>query len=477
MLSRSLFGRVSALALVSGIVIGANGSALAGFVEINTLFIEGDQATADSTFSFLLDPVINNNGDIAFLGGTASSVQGGSFSGLFQTRNGTLETTLRGGDPINGGGTVTGFIQGPKDINDRGDLIVEVVDPSGPSGPVVSSFRNTNAGLELLTRVGDPSPTRPGAQILSAGRASLNAQGEALFDIGSGTPAVPPNPPSFAGSDIVRTGPGGQTSVIASGFDSNTGIFTGSFNRSDQNSNGDFASTTFLSGLPGGVPSGPKLVVSDGSGGLQILAGDNDVLSNGTQITNSFFSPNLFEPVDLNNNGEVALDVATTAVAGTSNNSGVLKAGPSGIEIVAFEGDAAPGTAETFGAFSSVNINDQGQVAFGARFGGSATPIFAFDGIFSTDPLGDVVSIITAGELLEVAPGDAREVLDLGFVAGAALNDLGDLVFRARFTDNSEGIFSASLATTPVPVPAALPLLLAAFGLLGIVARRRNAVR
>ena len=385
----------------------------------------------------MIEPVINNNGDVAFLGGTSSSTQGGSFSGAFQTRSGVLETAVREGDAILGGGSVNGFIQSPKDINDNGDLIIEVVDPNAPPGQSISSFRNTNAGLELLARAGGPSSARPGESFISLGRASLNAQGEALFDAGSGTPAVFPNPPSFAGSDIIRTGPGGQQSIFASGTDPGTGAFFGSFNRSDQNSNGDFATTTFVSGLPG-EDRGPSLILSD-SNGLQVLANDSDVLSNGTQITNSFFSRNLFEPVDLNNNGEVALEVATTALSGTSNDSAVLKAGPAGIEIVAFEGETAPGTSQTFSAFNGVNINDQGQVAFGARFDGTGTPIFLFDGLFSTDPLGDIVSIIAAGDLLEVNPGDEREVSSLRFTAGAGLNDLGILAFQAEFSDGSAG--------------------------------------
>ena len=72
--------------------------------------------------------------------------------------------------------------------------------------------------------------------------------------------------------------------------------------------------------------------------------------------------------------------------------------------------------------------------------------------------------------MIEVAPGEFRQVLHTMIYSRqfqdielAQINDRGELVFWASFTDGSSGIF---LATVPEPSVAAM-LILCAFGLSG----------
>ncbi|MBI2827020.1 MAG: PEP-CTERM sorting domain-containing protein [Planctomycetia bacterium] len=185
----------------------------------------------------------------------------------------------------------------------------------------------------------------------------------------------------------------------------------------------------------------------------------------------------LWQPL-LNRAGNVAF---IAALDDPSSLTGIWAGAPGNLTLVARQGDHAPGTPAgvDFGDLSitlggvpgdlqpnAPVINAQGQVAFlDDELSDSSA------GIWATDLLGNLVKIVRTGEPLEVAPGDFRMVSGLQFAGfsgnedgrASGFNDLGQVAFRAEFTDGTAGIFiSNAVAAVPEPGTLALAVLGAA---------------
>ena len=120
-------------------------------------------------------------------------------------------------------------------------------------------------------------------------------------------------------------------------------------------------------------------------------------------------------------------------------------------------------------------LNDAGQTAFSAQLTGSGVDETNNQGIWATNPTGALQLIARTGDPLEVAPGDFRTINGLSFIADtgnsdgrpSGFNNLGQLAFRAVFTDESQGVFVSSLVAIPEPSSFAL----AAVCVLGLIVR------
>lgn len=134
-----------------------------------------------------------------------------------------------------------------------------------------------------------------------------------------------------------------------------------------------------------------------------------------------------------------------------SNDFGIWK-GTSGadLRLVARRGDTVAGIDRTMVPAGPI-MNSVGQIVFGGRHG-----LYFYDANLG------VRYIIGPGDTLEVAPGDFRTIRSTGvgeisweWYAGelsgpengvsGSFNDQGQLAFRARFDDGSDGIFVARL--------------------------------
>ncbi len=100
-------------------------------------------------------------------------------------------------------------------------------------------------------------------------------------------------------------------------------------------------------------------------------------------------------------------------------------------------------------------VNDRGQAILGATIFG-ATLGQSFFGLLGVDTDGSLMTIVYEGQLIEVSPGDFREVaLILG--GGSAIedggsrtfNDNGQFVFSVVFTDFSQGHFATVVPSAP----------------------------
>jgi hypothetical protein len=157
----------------------------------------------------------------------------------------------------------------------------------------------------------------------------------------------------------------------------------------------------------------------------------------------------------LNNSGQIAFitELAGTGVNST-NDEGIWSGKLDALALVARRGDSAPGTSSSV-QFSDLDypaLNSAGQIAFRAGLTGSGVGSSNDRGIWATDVTGMLQLIALAGDQLEVAPGDFRTLSDINFSSASGnsdgrpsgFNNLGQLVYWARFTDGSQGVFVSS---------------------------------
>jgi hypothetical protein len=158
----------------------------------------------------------------------------------------------------------------------------------------------------------------------------------------------------------------------------------------------------------------------------------------------------------------------------TANEIGLWSNGMSSdgsLRLVVRQGGEAPGNEQgfVFGTFLEPSFNAAGQTAFmaaGYRLENEAVVENAF-GIWGQDRAGTLRLVARVGQNLEIGAGDEREIASLAFASNTGgedgkprgLNDLGQIVFRAAFTDGSSGIFVSDALTTPEPRCGAMLLL------------------
>jgi hypothetical protein len=198
-----------------------------------------------------------------------------------------------------------------------------------------------------------------------------------------------------------------------------------------------------------------------------------------------------FENPLLNGQGRLAFGAAVSGPGvGAHNEVGIWSEGRRGagkLELVARSGDAAPGTEPgvKFVNFLSPALNGAGQIAFGAVLTGAGVGQAEGNalGVWAEDRSGELHLIARTGDAVEVEPGDVRTIAFLDFASDTGgedgrprgWNDVGQLAFRARFTDGSSGIFVSSAVSVPEPANCGMPF--AWLGVLLICKGNRARVR
>ncbi|MDB5321445.1 MAG: hypothetical protein JWN40_3076 [Phycisphaerales bacterium] len=141
----------------------------------------------------------------------------------------------------------------------------------------------------------------------------------------------------------------------------------------------------------------------------------------------------------------------------TSNDSVIWRYDHGAFKSIARESDQAPGApaGTKLSSFSALTTNTVGQVAFTATLtstSGTSTALLGFDA-----SLGLTV-LAKKGDVLQLSPTDSRTLASLTLALlddggngqdgqATALNDAGQVAFRAVFTDNTQAIL-----TTRIPV-------------------------
>lgn len=160
-----------------------------------------------------------------------------------------------------------------------------------------------------------------------------------------------------------------------------------------------------------------------------------------------------YEPT-INSAGQVAFyGDEYNGIDFNTRKSGVWAGAPGALAMVAREGDPAPGMGLNFGSFSrnTPAMNRFGQVAFpntllNAPAGTSST-------LWVTGLDGELELVARSGDTIEVGPGDVRTILSLSMITfhgdedgkARGLNDLGQVAFKAGFTDGTNGVFVSNV--------------------------------
>jgi hypothetical protein len=171
----------------------------------------------------------------------------------------------------------------------------------------------------------------------------------------------------------------------------------------------------------------------------------------------------------LNDRGRAAFPayLAGPGVAPNVNDFGIWTQRGGSLTKVVRLGDPAPEMVNAPFIYidPAISFNRNGQLAFLALagqvgFGLSET------GIWATDQNGLLRLIVRTGQQIDVDDGagvDLRTISDLSFDTpdlggtgngdglGSAFNEWGQLVFGARFTDGSRGVFVSNLVRAPEP--------------------------
>jgi hypothetical protein len=161
----------------------------------------------------------------------------------------------------------------------------------------------------------------------------------------------------------------------------------------------------------------------------------------------------------------------------SSNDQGFWAGKADNLHLVAREGESLPGLSPTV-TINSVGgrLNDAGRLMLSGRLSSRTFPDSALNdqAFWVQDSFGDLQLIIKTGDLLEVAPGDFRQVRSFEI---NGFNNRGQVLFEAWFqtgspfqTISTSGLF----VSNPVAVPEPSTLVLSACLTMFVVSRRRN---
>ena len=340
-------------------------------------------------------------------------------------------------------------------LNRRGDVAFNASLTTAPYTTINSS--NSHDGLWILNRSGTVATALAGMNATELGESaqvvgfrtftypSLNQNGDAAI---ATTHKLNPASTTLSSSVWVVSASGSET-IAASGQPLPALGESAALSYLSQ-PGFNSAGTVVVNGgfnAPEGNPTfGTTIIVSDSEGlSLQAYSGGPAPGVAGHVFRDTFYE------ASIGSGGHIAF--FGSAWDGISSVSGVWAGRPDELQPVVLQGESAPNANATFGGFArnTPAVNRFGQLAFPATLsdsqsGASSTSLWA------TDLDENLMLIARVGSTFEVAVGDVRTVSSLTMLTNhgdddgrpRGLNDLGQIVFRAGFTDGTSGIFLSS---------------------------------
>jgi hypothetical protein len=384
----------------------------------------------DGQFANFRAPIINNKGEVAFVGLFSSSkTKSGSGQALFiRSSDGTWRITLEGEkatnlpEAISRFGAVTAF-------NDNGDLtfIAEFGSrpaKSDPANPVPGSdpndpaaapshvwnkalFLKSASGLKSLVKLGDDVPAMP-SHFSGFANASTSSQGVTAF---IGTYSDPD------GRGLFLIEQGKLRLVCRSGQrvgNGEEGTYSEHYYPSHINERGELAFLARIGDKSGIFVSRPK--------GVELIT----ITGRPSPIKGAYFMGFGHKTPAISHKGEVAF---VGYYNGPKAGRGLFVKGQGPMKIVVKSGDKVGDTTATFTDFLYPAINARGDVAFLGKFGGRNQGLF----------------IKTAKGIEEIAlvdkavPGGDKEETFNNFLH-SSINDRGEVVFYAQTKHPKTGV-------------------------------------
>lgn len=447
-------------------------------------------APEGATYVTLYDPLINDQGQVAF--GAELSVQtsdGLDVSGIWSQAKGDVGLVAISGQQAPGmpaGTTISGVGSAEFLFNDAGQTAFTAVLDSEEGVSGVGIWSEGSGSLTLVAKEGNPAPGVSGGNYRTLHGQMLNGNGEIAFSSLLDSPPIAIS--TLDAAAWVSTN--GTLSLAARAGTPATGMSGGMVLSypaiTGFNNAGQFvlSAGTFISDEEGWFVSGSQGLWTNRSGDLALLVqrGDTAPGTEGEKFARIGGGA-------INSEGQIVFACSLESETGNFEDErwGIWTEGPSGFELVALEGEPVPGAPSgvVYQGLRQVAINGSGDIIFGASFGTPESwPWEHSSGWLVRESTGQMEMLLSTGDEIEVLPGDFRTVdrmgarLESGGEDGRAIafNDDGALAFYAYFTDNSVGVFTAQLAGNTIPEPGSLLLL--ALGGCGVLAMRaRGEVR
>jgi len=451
--------------------------------------------------------VLNNMGQVAVYGSL-----GGSGDGVWREAGGMgLTLVARAGSPAPGTSTSFSFISQPIVLNDNGQTAFSAA-LVGPSSGNISIWSEGRGALALIARKGEQAPgTLPGVNFVGLSNPALNNVGQTAFSGtlkgpgvglsndrgvwseggGAGVAIVARDGDQAPGAStgvtfstftgaqlsdagqvaffsrlvgtgvtssndqsIWKAGGGTSLSLVArtggSAADTSGGVVFASLSGPKQNDAGQIAFGGTLSGA-GVTSSNSRGIWSDAGGaGQSLVARSGDQAPDAPGGVNfSFFA---FGGPEISSAGKTTFLARLTGAGVTdSNDFGIWseRVG-AGLEMVVRTGDHAPGTPTgiNFSDLSFPKLSSVSQTLFGATLAGPGVTSSNNKGLWAEDATSNLTLVARTGDLMDVDAGPNSDLRTIGFLDRGAINDLGQVLFRAGFTDGSSGAFVVDLSNS-----------------------------
>lgn len=163
--------------------------------QVTRLVGRGDPAPGGGTFRSARFPVVNDRGEILFLGDVTPAPGSGRDVGIYLYAGGVVKAVATPGQAMPGGGNLA-TVLGPGDLNALSQAAfaaqLDTASASGPDSGVYSWSRN---GLRLLARTGSEIDGLGTMTGVSASSVAINNAARVLFAASILRPTPPPGPP------------------------------------------------------------------------------------------------------------------------------------------------------------------------------------------------------------------------------------------------------------------------------------------
>jgi hypothetical protein len=346
--------------------------------------------------------------------------------------------------------------------NSAGQLAIKIVATNGTQR-VESIWTGTPGSLQLGPISGQHAPGIAGDVRLGGfnrDMIGINASGQITFLAHLKGAGIEP----FLNNTAIYAGPPSAPQLVARGGDPavattatyQTLQFTGRINAAGQ------VIYTDLAGLWTGAPGDIKLVAYRGQRAPGL---PESITYKGMQ----------YEPA-INDAGQVAFAASLAGDVTDNNDEAIWFGQPGNLRLLAREGDPVPGVPEArfrdivdwageyYTAFLRPQINNHAQVVFWGSIVGPAIDDSNNHGLWATDSDAQIHLIIREGTAFEVAPGDVRIIQSIqGLAESGAVgplphnfNDAGQFILHLTFTDESSGLFLATIPEPATPIALAL---------------------